>query len=320
MNPASNSRIRNNTIVYNINEGIYRTGGSFPNVLNNILYYNNEDEAQLAGMNLEQIYYCCVPDCNDVNNQHNIKDPPVFAYSYPVYGYFHLNWDSPCRDAGDPDEQNYVGIGEVDMDKDDRAGDGTVDIGADEVACEYYTSDPNDWNGDGVINYGEFLFLSRAWLSRDPNDPAIITDPNYSEDPDYADPETLARWEQTWFPWGKTSDMDHDLTIDLADLELFLDNWLWKACWWENYIAVWSKMGGGSKGSMMMSMPMMESVQETQMAETKSIEEQILDLEEAIEFLEKIWMEDPYIQQEIDEESWKEFMDAVYSSLYELKT
>ena len=42
-------------------------------------------------------------------------------------------------------------------------------------------------------------------------------------------------------------------------------------------------------------------------------------LEDMIEFLEEIWMEDPYIQQEIDEENWKEFMDKVYYSLDELK-
>jgi hypothetical protein len=63
-----------------------------------------------------------------------------------------------------------------------------------------------------------------------------------------------------------------------------------------------------------------EAVYESSLAEEKSIEQQILDLEEAIEFLEKIWMEDPYVQQEIDEEVWKEFMEAVYNSLYELKT
>ena len=41
---------------------------------------------------------------------------------------------------------------------------------------------------------------------------------------------------------------------------------------------------------------------------------------EIIEFLEKIWLEDPYIQKEIDPDDWKKFMDAVYEGVIELKT
>ncbi len=59
---------------------------------------------------------------------------------------------------------------------------------------------------------------------------------------------------------------------------------------------------------------------EPQPVPEKSIAEQILSLEDCIKLLEKIWMEDPYIQQEIDSYDWKKFMDAVYEGLVELKT
>ena len=52
----------------------------------------------------------------------------------------------------------------------------------------------------------------------------------------------------------------------------------------------------------------------------KTIEEQILDLEDCVELLEKIWLEEPYIQQEIDADKWQKFMDAVYETLDNLKT
>jgi hypothetical protein len=51
----------------------------------------------------------------------------------------------------------------------------------------------------------------------------------------------------------------------------------------------------------------------------ESIEEQILSLEDCIELLEKLWLEEPDIQQEIDPADWKTFMDAVYQGLLELQ-
>ncbi len=51
-----------------------------------------------------------------------------------------------------------------------------------------------------------------------------------------------------------------------------------------------------------------------------SIEEQISQLQDAIAFLEQIWLEDPDIQGEIDAEIWQDFMDSVYQSLLDLQT
>ena len=44
----------------------------------------------------------------------------------------------------------------------------------------------------------------------------------------------------------------------------------------------------------------------------KPIQEQILDLEDTIQFLEKLWLDDPSIQNEIDSDEWQEFMEKVY--------
>ncbi len=74
---------------------------------------------------------------------------------------------------------------------------------------------------------------------------------------------------------------------------------------------------------MMMSMTGFETYSMTIQSmpvEEKTAEQQILDLEEIVEFLEKIWLEEPDIQEAVDPEAWKDFMDAVYNNLLELKT
>lgn len=326
INPGAYTEIRNNTIVYNTNEGIRRLNGNLPDVRNCILFYNNDNEAQLTGMNLEQIYYCCIPDCNEINAQHNIKEDPGFAYTYPVYGYYHLNWDSPCRDAGDPDEQNYVEIGEVDMDMDDRAGDGTVDIGADEVTCEYYTSDPNDWNGDGVINYGEFLFLSRAWLSHDPNDPVCDPNhPNYVSDPD--DPDYISEIAKAnWNPicnLNDTEETETEYAIDISDLVEFCKNdpqvWGWEACWRNNYFKMCGMMDSGSGAGMMMAMPVMETFESisAQMASEPNPETMEQNILLILEEIEKYMEEEPENYEALVE--MKAFLEDVLSDLEKTK-
>ena len=169
-----------------------------------------------------------------------------------------------------------------------------------------------------MINLEEFSIFSAAWLSHDPNDP--VCDPNHndyisdSNDPDYISQAQKDRW-------NVICDFDSDYDVDLNDFASFCDNWLWQACWRENYVVMYSMSGGGE--SMMMAAPPLAatlSVYEPQPAPEKSIREQIFGIEDCIEFLEKIWLEDPYIQKEIDPDDWKLFMDAVYDSLFGLKT
>lgn len=291
VNPSSSPTIRNNTIVQNINEGIRFVGSHAPDIVNCIVYYNNNDGTQLAGMDPEDAAsYCCIADCNEVYGNINVN--PKFVYNTEPYGYYHIKYESPCRNGGD--SGSYTS--ETDMDGEPRVADdgvGIVDIGADEVDCED-TWHENDWTHDGVINYEDFSIFAKGWLSRDPNDPSIITDPNYSSDPDYAEPQTLAQWEQAWFPWGKTSDLDDDLNVDLYDLEIFCDqnpqNWLWMACWRENYMAMYGMMSGGE--GMQVALPIQEFLSMQSAYETSSYIEKtepVYEAESVIQILEFLY-------------------------------
>jgi hypothetical protein len=104
----------------------------------------------------------------------------------------------------------------------DRKYGSYVDIGADEVYdCEDdYLSEIDvhndlDWDADGIVNLKEFNLFSHAWLTYDPNCPHL---------PNPVDPNQLLHWDLI-------CDLDSDLDVDLADLCVFLDDWLWVACW-----------------------------------------------------------------------------------------
>jgi len=313
LNPFSNPTIRNCTIAYNVNEGIRYTGAiqNHPNVRSSILFANNADDNYIDLSGCKEPWHCCLTDPNNLDQpipdpprdaRGNIRTNPGFAYLYPVYGYFHLAADSPCINKGEP---NVIGPDEVDIDGDDRDGDGLVDIGADEVVCDD-TSHPIDWNGDGVINYEEYNIFSAAWLSCEPNFPG---DPN------------------NWNPLCNLDQYGNSAhKIDLADLIAFCEDdsqvWLWEACWRENYTLVWG-LRDGENESMAMKTGLGGSLaidSNFAIPEEKSIIQQILDLEAAIKFLEQIWLEEPEIQEVIKAEDWQDFMDTVYSNLYELQT
>jgi hypothetical protein len=259
-----------------------------------------------------------------LNQSENISCNPGFAYTtepnnISIVGNYHLAWDSPCVDTGDSDEYTD----ELDIDGDSRIYDGTlVDRGADEVTCTD-TSNPNDWIPDGVINMAEFAVFSRAWLSQ-----AGGNDPN----------------------WNPACNLDNTgasaNVIDLADFKLFCENWLWIACW-KTY------MQGQQSQQMMMPQTgeteksiqtiaeavTMESAvvvpvepaplvwgagiqsdsEIVTVVEEISIEKQILDLQDAIEFLKQIWTEESDIQKEIDADEWQQFMDTVCQNLLDLQ-
>ncbi len=185
---------------------------------------------------------------------------PRFAYEQTPYGYYHIRYESPCREGGDsgdyPDEQ--------DMDGQDRVYDTKVDIGADEYSCEK-TWHENDWTYDGVINYEDFAIFSTAWMSHDPNDPYLPSDPNLIDPNDFIGWDPICNLDKTG---------ESEYAIDLADLEAFcLDYpqvWLWEACWRVDYWDVWGVMDGGGEEMLamgeaeeMMAMSMVETSQQT---------------------------------------------------------
>ena len=46
---------------------------------------------------------------------------------------------------------------------------------------------------------------------------------------------------------------------------------------------------------------------------------QYVALEDMVVYLEQLWAEDPYIQQEVDADNWRDFMDVVYGELQGLQ-
>jgi uncharacterized repeat protein (TIGR01451 family) len=383
-NPTHRPILHNNTFAYNKAEGIFFTdnrtltdpnGRDWPDVQNCILWYNNQGGPQVAGFE-QDLYtrYCYIQDCNDVPGQYNINAEPEFIYSDP--NNVRIAWQSPCRDAGNPE---LLYVHQVDMDKQPRLYGKAPDIGAYEARCED-TSHPLDRNADGVINFKEFSFFSLGWLSRDPNDPAIITDPNYIGHPDYADPNTLAQWGRTWNAQCNLDDTN--LKINLDDLIVFCEqvyhNWLWEACWRDLYdcydsvhvldwdrdglvnmvefsllASVWQTSDPGDpvwefcnlddSGDSASTIDLADlsiflddwlwvacwrtDIPEPLVPQPAGLEpnepeltnlELALQLQESICFLEDIWENDPNMPQQFDPNDWQQFMDTLYTQLDDL--
>jgi hypothetical protein len=385
INPTYPPVLHNNTFAYNRAEGIFFTDNGtltdlndrdWPDVQNCILWYNNQGGPQVAGFE-QDIYarYCCIQDCNDVPGQYNISDEPKFAYVDP--NNVRIAWESPCRDGGNPE---LLYVRQVDMDQQSRVYGSAADIGAYEVQCQE-DFHPLDRNADGVVNFKEFSSFSRGWLSRDPNDPAVVTDPNYIGHPDYADPQTLAQWKMAWFPWGRMNDLNEDLRLNLDDLILFSEesygNWLWEACWRDAYgcydsvhvldynrdglvnlvefsllASVWQTSDPGDPvweffnlvdtGDSATAIDLSDlsvfldhwlwaacwrtDIPEPSVPQPAGLEpnepitnlELALQLQESICFLEDLWQTDPNLPQQFDPNGWQIFMDTLYTQLDDL--
>jgi len=127
---------------------------------------------------------------------------------------YHLDPNSPCIDAGDPafDDFNETDIdGEFRIMDGDFNGTDIVDIGADEL---YWPK--CDYDKSEIVNFVDFSFFANAWQ-------------------DYND----------------TIDLDGDSFVDINDLILFCNDWLWVAPWSARYEQM--MMAGGSGGAMAMS-------------------------------------------------------------------
>lgn len=197
-----------------------------------------------------------------------------------------------------------------------RVAGSAVDVGAYEIDCEDTFNDL-DWNHDGLVNYYEFSKFSAAWLSHDPNDPLWIADPNL------ADPNLSEAWNPTC---NLVDTGDSAYNIDLADLEAFVFNvpWLWRACWLTD-TGILSEVTFGGGETLLMSgdsteLNSLQTTSELTVQSETSVQEQMMQLQDSLVFLARIWMEEPDIQQQISPEDWQEFMGAVYQSLLELQT
>ncbi len=267
----------NNTIAYNYNEGLSYVQTD-PNALDpvinsNIIYYNNDDGVQLSGVEYPE--HCCIYDpVNDPNGVDyidydgfgNFSGKPMFAYPGDPNN-IHLAYNSGLKDRGDG-YLSSVEIGSEDIDNETRIIDDWVDIGADEIySCDNDLSEDDiynarDWNADGVVNLHEFAMMSAAWLTNSPNTPAYVADPN-SFDPNFAD------------NWNETCNLYVDYKIDLSDFDLFLDEWLWTACWKDSYDSRFDNLVAPLGGETMMMVPMSMSLETTSSLST--VEEYSID-------------------------------------------
>lgn len=316
-NPALRPVLYNCTLAHNKGQAIFFTDNGtvsdpndkdYPDIQNCILWLNNSGNEQFAGFTKAHIQYSCVYDPNDpdgedetLDSNKNFSAAPEFLYVDP--NNVRIRVASRCVDAGNP-LIDYSGL--TDFDGSPRVMGEYADIGAYEVDPNCL-NDRNDWdtNHDGRVNYADdgFYMLAQAWLSRDPNDPSLPSDPNL--------------WDPNEFiGWNPQGDFNGDYVVDLADLMMFVEEapWLWCACWLCPQGDMQQLCGGEM---MLMGQVTMLS---GPLSQEKSIPAQMLDLASVIVFLEQIWLDEPDLQQRIDPEDWQEFMDSVYQSLLYLRT
>ena len=140
---SSNLHIENCTIVGNATNGVTGLGGS---IVNSILWENSDDINGAAYTSS----YCCVQD-GDAGTG-NISSNPKFV---DVANYnFHLAYNSPCIDAGDPNS-SYA--------NEPYGGGDRINMGAYGNTEEAKVVLDND--GDGIVDDWELLY----WPGDDPN-------------------------------------------------------------------------------------------------------------------------------------------------------
>jgi hypothetical protein len=160
--------------------------------VNDIIEYDNDSIARLV---------------TDVNTQTNIitfipqraftSESNITIYNWGpginnVHEDYHIDPSSPCVDAGNP--KTSTAPYETDIDGEARVMNGNhdansvVDIGADE---SYWSL--ADYNRDEIVNFLDYAGLAGAWQTDDPN-----------------------------------ISLDDDNDVDIYDLALFCDDWLWQ--------------------------------------------------------------------------------------------
>ncbi|HIJ53266.1 MAG TPA: hypothetical protein HPP66_08950 [Planctomycetes bacterium] len=308
--------VRNNTIIDNFRYGIYSYSGTEPNVVNCILYENGTQLGTYSGEPLGNVKYSCIEGGYD--GVGNISSDPLFMNPTDPND-FHIDEDSPCKDAGDPNG-NYGD--ETDIDGEARIINGRVDMGAD----EYYWS-PADFNRDEIVNFFDYVLFANAWQTNPADD-------------DYTD----------------IFDLADNNSIDYADLAVFCDEWLWEAAWDEGWMMC---MGGGGMGFGLESISLensktaltdnrdalmlstaTESLQTrperlaaksqkfyditpetTISAMQKALDAQKVDIEvsikEVLTWLEELWLTDAEVRKMISEDEWLKFMESVIQAIKE---
>jgi hypothetical protein len=224
---------------------------------------------------------------------HNNCIDPLFAYGDP--NDFHLHPDSPCVDAGDSSVVDPNGLGETDLDgnervlnRDDYGPDNAeVDMGADEVSCDDIYNDM-DWNIDAIVDVDELRELAGAWLIDD-------TDPD---------------WDDIYDKY----DLNADDVIHYDDFAVFASEWLWEPCWVTTGMSA-SMMGGGS--ILMAETPTAPLAAATQQESSTipaepSVEEQIEQIKYLLDWLYEV-------RETMDEDAWLNLTASLEDMLEDLE-
>jgi parallel beta-helix repeat protein len=189
-NSISPPFVRNNTIAGNAPYGIYVALGRDPCLINDIIWGN--------GDSVEKNIYS-VRGLDGIEASYCCIEGGFAGtdnidcdpcFRNSDINDFHLKYESECIDVGDPCT-SYED--ETDIDGQCRVifgySEERADIGADEFAPKA------DYNGDSIVNFLDFAQFISAWKST--NNPAIS--------------------------------LGDDNDVDIYDLELFCEDWLWLA-------------------------------------------------------------------------------------------
>jgi hypothetical protein len=221
--------IKNNWIHNNTAKGISFTNqSSVPLVRNNTIYDNHTYGIWSSQQGADPNIINCIISGNDTNDLYrqngSFNEVNYCLLQHPRSG--NITGDPCFMNKSNQDDLHIEGNSvcknagnpnisydsETDIDGESRVAYGRVDIGGD----EYYWSKA-DYNKDGIVDFYDFVVFESKWALQDAN-----------------------------------ISLDNDNDVDMYDLELFCDDWLWKAGWTQGQWMMTMVGGGGADMSAIM--------------------------------------------------------------------
>ncbi|MBN2137048.1 MAG: right-handed parallel beta-helix repeat-containing protein, partial [Sedimentisphaerales bacterium] len=209
--PSSEAIIQNNTIVGNAEYGITSDYAVDAEITSCIIRDNGTGDLYAENGTFDVSY-----SCRQISppGATNIAVDPCFVDADA--NDFHLDGNSPCIDAGNPDFEAEPN--ETDIDEEERVIGGRVDMGAD----EFYWS-AADVNDNGIVNFIDYALLTAYWRDSgiDYNDVFGFGDSNSVSLAEFCE-DWL--WQAGWLsgPAPLTAGRDAGTTVETLALEATL--------------------------------------------------------------------------------------------------